>query len=96
MKKIYIAGKVTGVPIEEREKKFNDAYNYLTMKGYFVYDPTRLVKGDAHWSQAMRVCISHLVECDAIYLLPCWEDSRGAKIEHRLSRDLGIEVIRKI
>lgn len=96
MKKIYIAGKVTGTSIEERNEKFNNAQDFLESLGCDVVNPIQIVDPNATWREAMNICISKLIECEALYLLPCWEDSRGAKIELKLARDLGITVIRKI
>ena len=44
------------------------------------------------WSEYMRVCIRYLMKCDVAYFLPDWKDSRGAKVEHQLCVDLGIEI----
>ena len=30
--------------------------------------------------------------CDAIYMLPCYTDSRGAKLEHRTATKMGITI----
>lgn len=38
------------------------------------------------WTIAMRECLSHLRSCDAIVLLPGYENSRGACIELDLCR----------
>lgn len=40
--------------------------------------------------------IKLLCDCDAIYMLNGWRESAGAKIEHKLARDLGIEIIYEI
>jgi hypothetical protein len=40
----------------------------------------------------MRTAISLMLRCDGVALLPDWKQSKGAKIEARLARDLGIAV----
>ena len=40
----------------------------------------------------MQVCIKELAECDGLVLLPCWEQSKGAKIERQLADDLNIPI----
>ena len=44
----------------------------------------------------MRHDIKLLCDCDAIYMLNGWRESAGAKIEHKLARDIGIEIIYEI
>lgn len=92
-KKIYIAGKVTGLPAEPTALKFKEAQDKIEAKGYTVVNPIELIANpNEDWNVAMKKCIEALEFCDAIYMLPCYIDSRGAKIEHRTAIQLGLQV----
>ena len=41
----------------------------------------------------MRVCLPMLATCDYIYLVPGWEDSRGAVLEKQIADALGIKEV---
>lgn len=93
--KIYIAGKVTGEAKENCQAKFNQAQKELEELGFDAINPVALVNNwNATWSEAMRICIAALMECEAIYMLPCSGKSKGAKIEHAVSKKLGMPVLR--
>ena len=92
-KLIYTAGKVTGLPYGEVALKFKNVQTYLEMQGYHVINPTNLCSADMDWQLAMRLCIRALTTADAVYMLPCWQNSTGAKLEHELATKLGIEII---
>lgn len=82
MKTIYIAGKVTGVPVNERTAKFQAAETMLQKRGFKTVNPIKLVKDpNTPWQEAMDICFLGLANCDAIYMLPCAVDSPGAKLE---------------
>lgn len=92
-KKIYIAGKVTGLPIHEVTMKFGSAQKELESKGFVAINPLEVVNDwQCDWQTAMKKCIKALIECDAIVLLPDWEESKGAKIERQLAENLQIEI----
>lgn len=93
MKKIYIAGKVTGEPLAECTMKFGQAQKELEALGFEVVNPLAVV-GDfqSPWESAMKKCIKALVDCDGMVILPCWQDSKGAKIERQLAWDLNITI----
>ena len=92
--KIYIAGKVTGEDPQKVTEKFEAAQNYLEQLGYEVMNPVRIVKDiTMPWQEAMRLCIKALVECDHIYLLPCYSRSAGALLECQIAQKLDINRI---
>lgn len=38
----------------------------------------------------MRLALRQMLTCDAVALLPGWQQSRGALLEHTVAIDLGI------
>jgi len=91
--KVYLAGGVTGLRMQDVFVKFNSVEFQLKRKGHTVVNPLRLVSQKWSWEKCMRACIRELAECDAIYLLPDWAESRGAKLEYHIAQELGIRVI---
>ena len=46
-----------------------------------------------HWLDCMRRDIAQLVTCEGIFMMPGWELSKGASIEHYIARSLDLKVI---
>ena len=97
MKVIYTAGPYSG-------PGHNDVLNniltarfisrMLWLRGFAVICPhlnTAWMDGpDLAWEQFMAGDLEMLSRCDAIYMLPGWEDSKGAQIEHSRAIELGV------
>ena len=95
MKKIYISGKITDNPNYKAD--FEAAELALKIAGFQPVNPAEEHLPDgATWADYMRHDIKLLCDCDAIYMLNGWRESAGAKIEHKLARDLGMEIIYEI
>ena len=79
--RVYISGPMTGIP-EYNRAAFEEAYWRLAMDGRQPVNPWSLgeVKGWTHFNY-MRRDIVALAACDAIYMLPRWWRSRGARKE---------------
>jgi len=93
IKKIYIAGKVTGLPEKEVKEKFATAQKAIEAQGFEVINPIEVVNNpNEDWHIAMEKCLVALAQCDAIYMLPCYKDSPGADIEHKKAHALGLDV----
>ena len=92
--KIYIAGKVTGLPYDEVKAKFAQAALMLWTMGFEPVNPVELVPSEAGWNKAMRLCIRELADCEFIYLLPDWYKSKGALVERLLALVLKIKRIK--
>lgn len=91
--KVYISGPITGIDFGNRFA-FSCARNALEMCGYEVVDPSEVKLDDeATWADYMRADLKLLLDCDHIYMLEGWEDSKGARIERELAENLGIEEI---
>lgn len=92
MTKIYIAGPMTGLP-ELNFPAFHLAAEWLRGMGHEVVNPAEINPDTSmEWHECMRADFAQLVTCQCIYLLPGWEDSRGAKLEHHIAERLGMRV----
>jgi hypothetical protein len=90
-KKIYISGKITGLPYEKAFEKFERAENQLKAIGFEVVNPMKLDHKNAlTWSDYMRTDIKALMECDNIFLLSNWRESKGAILEKQIADALDI------
>lgn len=91
--KIYVAGPITGLP-QMNYPAFNAAAALLRSQGHEVENPAENPPpACGTWQGWMRLGVAQLVRCDAIYLLPDWERSKGAQIEHQLACGMGLKVV---
>jgi len=91
---VYISGKVSGLDIEVSKKSFQEAENKMIELGYKVINPLKLPNDhDKTWESYMRVCITYLTKCDAIYMLDGWENSKGSNLEYYLAYELKLKVL---
>ena len=90
--KVYISGKISGIENEAPEL-FDKAENYLMSIGHEPVNPMKLNHNhDKSWSSYMKEDIKALCDCDAIYLLSNWNDSKGAIIEHAMAEVFNMKV----
>jgi len=94
---IYISGKITGLSRLEVVEKFKSAEQKLRSFGYshiinpVNLDHTKNINED--YDQYMKTDIKSMMDCNTLYVLPCWKDSTGAKIELQLAIQLNFNII---
>lgn len=90
-KKVYISGGITDVP--QAEERFLAAEKMLVHLGCRTVNPMSLPHDhDKTWQNYMKEDLSALLYCDAVYMLDGWKDSKGARLEHGVAAELGLEV----
>lgn len=90
--KIYISGKISGIENEALEL-FQKAEKELQEKGFETVNPMALNhKHDKSWHSYMKEDVKALCDCDEIFMLSNWVDSKGAIIEHTIAMYLGLKV----
>lgn len=78
--KVYLAGPMTGYP-EKNYPAFMRMAKRLRKRGHKVINPAELNGPEVSWEAAMHVNLAALQSCEAVYVLPGWERSKGALIE---------------
>jgi hypothetical protein len=92
---IYISGPMTGKPLFNHHA-FRAAETYLNRNHpkLRVESPHNIVIiDDPTWENYMRVALTMMLKCDAIYMLKGWRDSKGARLELTIAQELGMEII---
>ena len=88
MNKIYFSGKITGLDLLEAHQMFQKAESHLIQKyDCEIINPMKEIpyeKGKT-WEQYMIDDIKLLFDCDAIYMLENWKESKGARIEFAIA-----------
>jgi len=86
--KVYISGRISGLDKTQAEVRFYAAQRFLESLGHEVFNPfDNCLAEDATWSDHMVADIRMLFEADAIYMLPDWRESTGARIEHHIATE---------
>lgn len=90
--KLYIAGKISGLPQKEYLKNFERAEKLLKKLGHEVINPTKLPHNhDKSWESYMKEDLAEMLKCDAVVLLHNWRDSKGAQIERKIASLLNMK-----
>jgi len=92
--KIYIAGKITGLPYEKVVEKFNERSEIIRSRGHEPVSPIDVspFKPSKEWHDYMIDCIGALLMCDGIYMISNWGQSKGARIEYQIAKELGLPI----
>ena len=92
---VYIAGPMTDIP-ERNYPLFREVEAILRERG--IEDVENPCAPDDHpddphpWDWYMRRAISQVIRCRSMILLPGWENSRGATLEHTIARGLYMDI----
>lgn len=89
MVKIYISGRISGLPIDEARRAFEAAEAMLRGLGLHAVNPMNIAPEEPGmtWEDYMAKDLPELIRCDAIYMLRNWGQSRGARIEYAVARE---------
>lgn len=98
---VYISGPMSGIPNYNKES-FSKAMDYIKDMGFDCINPVDICSElsflptdteDIKWKECMKLDIKALLGCSDIFLLPGWNQSRGAKLEYTLAVAMGLGVM---
>ena len=91
-KRVYLSGPITNT------KNYKGLFMFaeeLTALGDAeqIYNPAAQISASSSWEQAMHRCLSEITNYDTVVMLPGWNVSRGARLEHDVAIACGIRVV---
>lgn len=95
--KVYISGAISGLQTEEVKLKFETAERLLAEAGHEPVNPYKEVPYEEgkQWHEYMGDDVKLLLQCEAIYMLDDWINSRGAVLEHCIAQCEGFKIVYK-
>lgn len=91
--RLYLAGPMTGFE-DFNFPAFNAMAADLRAHGYIVENPAEHgVVEDADWADYLAYDLTRLGLCGMVAVLPGWENSKGARLEVHIARELGMPVV---
>ena len=88
---IYISGPMAG--IEGYEKNFKAAEEKMKEAGHEVVNPAEIDVTGMSREEILKKDIRLLWECDGIYMLKGWQQSRGANREYGFALGCGMPIM---
>lgn len=91
--KVYISGPITDDP--DYLRHFQEAEDFLRARWPHaeIVNPTKCVPFNPEWTwkDYMKEDIKLLVDCNAIFMMKGWTESRGANLENEIA--VGMEMV---
>lgn len=92
--KVYISGRISDINRHIAYGMFEQAEKYLSDHGHTPINPMRLKhEHPGSWEDYMMEDIRALLGCEAIFMLPNWGLSKGARIEYSIAREMGLKIM---
>ena len=88
---LYLAGPMTGWP-DHNYPAFRAVAQLLREAGFRVSSPHEAAEPGHTWGHYVRQGLRLLLDCEALVLLPGWRGSKGATLEHRVAKALGMPI----
>lgn len=89
--KLYLSGPMSGIP-DNNFPAFHEWAARLRGQGYEVVSPAEIPEANT-WEFCLRADLREMCDCEAIALMPGWENSKGANLELHVAHRLGMKVI---
>ena len=94
-KRVYISGRMSGLSQSEYQANFARAEMKMKAEGYVVFNPAlwSTMYSFLTYDEYLKLDLTALEFCDAIYMQSGFKKSRGAMAELERAKELSLEII---
>lgn len=94
--KVYISGPITGHE-DTADERFEAGEAVVREMGHEPLNPMKLdfpsVNGAPEWKDYMKRDLAELMDCDGIYMLKRWRESKGARVEFAVAAQMNLKIM---
>lgn len=94
---VYLSGKIGGLEWDDAVHNFEVAEHCVKKELFLIrriVNPTLSpLPRTATWEQHLAKDLNDMIACDTIAMLPNWQDSPGAKLEHEFAKVRGYNIV---
>nr|WP_321409294.1 DUF4406 domain-containing protein [uncultured Carboxylicivirga sp.] len=99
--RVYIIGRVGNGSVNLTDEVYKSAFDKfqrierkLLNAGFEVRNPMKYVpRNIPSWHAAMDICLPILCQCNAVYLIEDFKNSKGGRLEYYLANELNKRLI---
>lgn len=91
--KVYVSGPMKGFSWENCVARFQAAKDEVTALGHEAVSPADIQDESFSYQDYMRADLKLLLDCDVIYMMRGWDESKGAMIEYEVARVCGMTIL---
>lgn len=87
--KVYISGRRSYPPMSSDASRVKELESLIGLLGFELVNPTPVRNEEVSLESQIVVGIDQLTQCDVVFMLSDWRESKASRIEYNVAKEMG-------